>query len=247
MPRTLVVIPTYNEVENIEAVLGKAREAVPDASVLVVDDGSPDGTGNVVQTICESDDHVHLLRRPGKSGLGAAYRSGFAWGIDRGFEVMVEMDGDLSHDPADLPRLLEPLDAPVGLVIGSRYVPGGSTPRWSARRRWLSRWANRYTGAVLGTGVKDTTAGFRAYAVPTLEAIDFATTFAEGYAFQVEMTYRVRQRGHGIREVPIEFNDRVRGASKMSMRIVVEAMLLVTWWGIRDRLLRRGTSGVDAS
>ena len=246
MPATLVVIPTYNEAENIEEVVRRARTSVPGATVLVVDDGSPDGTGDLVESLAVDDDHLRILRRPGKSGLGAAYRAGFAWGIDEGFEVLVEMDGDLSHDPADLGRLIGGIGEGTGLVIGSRYVPGGATPRWPAHRRWLSRWANRYTGAVLGTGVKDSTAGFRAYAAPTLAAIDFVSTLAEGYAFQVEMTYRVRRCGHGIAEVPIEFNDRVRGTSKMSGRIVVEAMLLVTWWGIRDRILRRGPVLADA-
>ncbi len=246
MPGTLVVIPTYNEAENVIEVLRRTRAAIPEASILVVDDDSPDGTGDLVESVASADDHVRLLRRAGKFGLGAAYRAGFAWGIDKGFETLVEMDGDLSHDPADLVRLVAGIDESTGLVIGSRYVPGGSTPRWSARRRWLSRWANRYTGLILGTGVKDSTAGFRAYDVDTLRAIDFVSTLAEGYAFQVEMTYRVRGRGHGIAEVPIVFNDRVRGTSKMSGRIVVEAMLLVTWWGIRDRLLRRGASRTDA-
>lgn len=239
MPGTLVVIPTYNEAENVDEVLRRTRAALPDATVLVVDDASPDGTAELVERIASEDDHIRLMNRSGKLGLGAAYRAGFRWGIDEGFEVLVEMDGDLSHDPADLERLVTGIGPSTGLVIGSRYVPGGATPRWSARRRWLSRWANRYTGAVLGTGVKDSTAGFRAYSVDTLRAIDFVSTMAEGYAFQVEMTYRVRQQAHGITEVPIVFNDRVRGSSKMSGRIVVEALVLVTRWGIADRLPTR--------
>jgi dolichol-phosphate mannosyltransferase len=234
-----VVIPTYQEAENIATVLGRVRTALPSASVLVVDDGSPDGTADLADAVATEVGQVEVLRRPGKAGLGSAYRAGFAHGIERGFDVLIEMDADLSHDPADLPRLVAAVKDGASVAIGSRYVPGGATPNWPRPRLWLSRWGNRYVGVILGLGVRDATAGFRAYRAPTLEAIDYRSTRADGYAFQVEMAYRVRTVGHSITELPITFSDRERGTSKMSGRIVVEAMLLVTWWGIRDRLLRR--------
>lgn len=237
--RPLVVIPTYQEAENIATVVTRVRGVLPAASVLVVDDGSPDGTAELAEAAGAEVGQVEVLRRTAKSGLGSAYRAGFAHGLERGFTVLIEMDADLSHDPADLPRLVQGVEEGASLTIGSRYVPGGSTPSWPWHRRALSRWGNRYAGAVLGMGVRDATAGFRAYRAEVLDAIDYETTRADGYAFQVEMAYRVRVAGGAIREVPISFTDRVRGTSKMSGRIVAEAMLLVTWWGIRDRLLRR--------
>ncbi|MGH9084293.1 MAG: polyprenol monophosphomannose synthase [Acidimicrobiales bacterium] len=237
--RPLVVIPTYQEAENIVVVLGRVRGVVPEASILVVDDGSPDGTADLAEASAGELGGVEVLRRPAKAGLGSAYRAGFAHGIARGHDVLIEMDADLSHDPADLPRLLAGIDGGADLVIGSRYVPGGATPHWPLPRRLLSRWGNRYVGLVLGLRVRDATAGFRAYRAEVLAMIDYQTTAADGYAFQVEMAYRVRTSGGAIEEVPITFSDRVRGTSKMSGRIVVEAMLLVTWWGLRDRVLRR--------
>jgi dolichol-phosphate mannosyltransferase len=237
--RPLVVIPTYQEAENIATVLSRVRTALPAASILVVDDGSPDGTADLADAVATEVGQVEVLRRPGKAGLGSAYRAGFAHGIERGFEVLIEMDADLSHDPADLPRLIAAVDDGASLAIGSRYVPGGATPNWPKHRLLLSRWGNRYVGVILGLGVRDATAGFRAYRAPMLEAIDYRSTSADGYAFQVEMAYRVRTVDGSITEVPITFSDRERGTSKMSGRIVVEAMVLVTWWGIRDRVLRR--------
>lgn len=247
--RPLVIIPTYQEAPNIETVLGRALAALPEGHVLVVDDGSPDGTADLAERIGTETGRVSVLRRAKKSGLGNAYRAGFAWGIEHGHEVLVEMDGDLSHDPAVLPDLVAAVSSDgdggtgagdgAGLAIGSRYVPGGDTPHWPTRRRLLSLWGNRYVGFVLGLKVRDATAGFRAYRAETLAAIDYATTTADGYGFQVEMTYRVAQVGRPIAEVPIVFTDRVRGTSKMSGRIVVEAMWLVTLWGIRYRILRR--------
>lgn len=239
--RPLVVIPTYQEADNIVVVLERVRAAAPAVSILVVDDGSPDGTADLAEAAGRQVGGVEVLRRPAKAGLGGAYRAGFAWGLEHGHDVLIEMDADLSHDPADLPRLLAGMADGAGLTIGSRYVPGGSTPHWPAFRRAISRWGNRYAGFVLGLQVRDATAGYRAYRADVLEAIDYQTTSADGYGFQVEMAYRVQQVGGRIVEVPIEFSDRVRGTSKMSSRIVVEAMALVTWWGVRDRLLRRGT------
>ena len=235
-----MVIPTYQEAENVATVLRRVRAVLPSGSILVVDDGSPDGTADLAEAVGREVGAVEVLRRPAKAGLGSAYRAGFALGLDRGHDVLVEMDADLSHDPADLPRLLQAVEEGADLAIGSRYVPGGATPHWPAHRRWLSRWGNRYAAAALGMPVRDATAGFRAYRAEVLRAIDFETTRADGYAFQVEMAYRVVRQGRGIAEVPIVFSDRVRGTSKMSGRIVVEAMALVTWWGVRDRVLRRG-------
>jgi dolichol-phosphate mannosyltransferase len=220
-------------------VLTRVRAAVPAASVLVVDDNSPDGTADLAERCGAALGRVEVLRRPAKAGLGSAYRAGFAHGLAGGHLALVEMDADLSHDPDDLARLLGAVADGADLAIGSRYVPGGSTPEWPLHRRLLSRWANRYAGFVLGLPVRDTTAGFRAYRAGLLDRIDFEDSRADGYAFQVELTYGAHRAGGRIVEVPISFSDRVRGTSKMSGRIVVEAMLLVTWWGLRDRVLRR--------
>jgi dolichol-phosphate mannosyltransferase len=236
--RTLVVIPTYNERENIDEVLTLVRRC-PEVSVLVVDDRSPDGTADRAEEIGRGLGKVSVLRRPVKSGLGSAYRDGFRCGLADGFDVLVEMDADLSHDPTVLPTLLDAL-APddVGLVIGSRYVPGGSIPDWSLHRRLLSRWGNRYAAALLGFGVRDATSGYRAYRADVLRRIDLDRVRADGYGFQIEMAYQVHRLGARVAEVPIAFVDRTRGRSKMSSRIVVEALLLVTWWGL-VRSLRR--------
>lgn len=236
--RVLVVLPTYQESANIEEVLRRVRGAVPSASVLVVDDSSPDGTADIAQQIGHEIGLVEVLRRPSKSGLGSAYRDGFRRGLTDGFDVLVEMDSDLSHDPAALPVLLAAIDEGSDLVIGSRYVPGGSIPDWSWHRRALSRWGNRYAALVLGMDVADATSGYRAYRSETIAKVDFHTVKADGYGFQIEMAYRVVTVGGLVAEVPISFTDRLRGTSKMSGRIVVEALILVTWWGIRDRLLR---------
>jgi dolichol-phosphate mannosyltransferase len=239
--RTLVVLPTYNEAENIDEVLRRVRAALPDASVLVVDDASPDGTADLAEKLDAELGPIAVLRRPAKSGLGSAYRAGFRRGIAEGFEVMVEMDSDLSHDPAALPGMLATLERTgAGLVVGSRYIPGGSIPAWSWHRRMLSEWGNRYAAFVLGLDVRDATSGFRAYRAAALAELDLDLIRADGYGFQIEMAYAIRGLGHAVVEYPISFTDRLRGKSKMSSRIVVEAMRLVTWWAIRDRLLRRG-------
>ena len=230
----LVVLPTYQEAENIETVLRRIRAAAPTAHVLVVDDGSPDGTADLAEKVAEDIGRIDVLRRPVKSGLGSAYRTGFAWGLERGFDVLLEMDADLSHEPEALPTLLAVVDAGADLVIGSRYVPGGSTPHWPRIRRFLSVWANRYAAAVLGLAINDATAGFRAYRADVLRRIDLGRSRADGYGFQVELVYRVVQLGGRIVEVPIRFVDRVEGSSKMSGRIVAEALALVTLWGVRD-------------
>ena len=236
--RTLIVLPTFNEADNIVEVLQKLRAVVPEASVLVVDDASPDGTADLVEEVAEQVGDVSVMRRPAKSGLGSAYRDGFRHGLAVGYDVMVEMDSDLSHDPAALPSLLTAVADGAALALGSRYIPGGSIPDWSWYRRALSRWGNRYAAVVLGIDVKDATSGYRAYRAEALTNIDFHTVQADGYGFQVEMAYRVLASGGRIVEVPISFTDRVRGESKMSSRIVIEALVLVTWWAIRDRVLR---------
>jgi len=232
------VLPTYDEAANIEEVLRRLHAACPDARILVVDDSSPDGTAEIAERVGGELGVVEVMRRPAKSGLGSAYRDGFKQGLIEGFDVMVEMDSDLSHDPPVLPQLLVAVANGADLAIGSRYVPGGSIPDWSWHRRALSRGGNRYAAIVLGIKVADATSGFRAYRAEALAKIDFHTIRADGYGFQIEMAHRVLLAGGSITEIPISFTDRIRGESKMSSRIVVEALVLVTWWGIRDRVLR---------
>ena len=239
--RVLVVLPTYNEAVNIENVLGRVRAALPDASVLVVDDASPDGTAKIAEEVGDRLGAIDVLNRPAKSGLGSAYRDGFRWGLDHGFDVMVEMDSDLSHDPDELPSLVAPQADGIEVVIGSRYVPGGSIPNWSLPRRLLSRGGNLYADLLLGLHVKDSTAGFRSYSADVLRRIDLGSVRADSYGFQIEMTYRSMQAGAQVREVPIRFVDRELGTSKMSTYTVVEALGLVTWWGVQrvvDKLRR---------
>jgi len=236
------VVPTYNEGANIEEVLRRTRAAVPEVEVLVVDDGSPDGTAARAEELAADLGGVHVLRRTEKTGLGAAYRAGFTWGLARGFDVLVEMDADLSHDPAALPSLLGALAGGADLVIGSRYVPGGSIPNWPWYRRALSRYGNVYANLALGLRVKDATAGYRAYRGDLLDLLDISHFRSTGYTFQIESTYRVRRAGGKVVEVPISFSDRVHGTSKMSSRIIVEALVLVTHWAVRDRLLTRWRS-----
>src|SRR5271157_798724 len=249
--RTLVVIPTYNEAENIERMLRRIRDCLPQAGVLVVDDGSPDGTADLVKAVAAELPDVHLLTRTAKSGLGSAYRAGFAWGLERGYDAFVEIDADFSHDPAALPSLIAPLEEGFDVSIGSRYVEGGSIPNWAWHRHLLSKGGNLYASAVLGLGVADSTAGYRAYSAGILRRLDLDRIRAEGYGFQIEMTYRAKQHGASITEVPISFVDREAGESKMSSIIVIEALGLVTWWGL-GRLARalgrrsRG-AGTDAA
>ncbi len=233
----MVVLPTYNEAQSIEEVLRRTRAAVPDASILVVDDGSPDGTADLADKAALELGGIEVMRRAAPNGLGDAYRAGFALGLAEGAEVLVEMDSDLSHDPGALPALLGAV-ADHDLVIGSRYVPGGSIPHWGLHRRLLSRGGNIYSSVLLGVPVKDMTSGFRAYRSSLLETMDLDSIRADGYGFQIEMTYRAAQRQARITEVPIRFVDRELGVSKMSSRIVVEALELVTVWGIK-RLLHR--------
>ena len=237
--RTIVVLPTYNERENVAALLAAVRSTLPAADVLVVDDNSPDGTASIVEETAAELGQIKLLRRPGKHGLGSAYREGFAIALDEGYEAIVSMDVDFSHDPSSLPELLALLDAGADAVIGSRYVPGGATVDWPLHRRVLSRWGNRYTSLVLRLQVRDCTSGFRAYRASALAAIEPSSTTAEGYAFLTELVRRLVRSGYRVMESPIIFRDRRYGESKMSSRIIVESMLLVTRWGVRDLLPSR--------
>jgi len=222
-----IVVPTYNEAANLEPLLAAVRESVPDAHVLVVDDSSPDGTGELADAAAARDDAVEVLHRPAKAGLGLAYVSGFAHALRAGAGYVVEMDADLSHDPRDLPRLLERARAGVDLVLGSRYVPGGGVEDWDLLRRVISRAGCRYARGVLSVGIRDLTGGFKCFRATTLTAIDFETVRSEGYAFQVELTYRALARGMRVEELPITFRERSAGESKMSARIALEAMWLV--------------------
>ena len=240
--RVLVVVPTYQEADNIAVLLRAVRATMPEASVLVLDDDSPDGTGALAEEVGAEVGNVTVLHRTAKEGLGAAYREGFAWALAHDIDVVVQMDCDLSHDPGAIPALVERLDHPtdpVECVIGSRYVPGGSTPNWPLHRRLLSRYGNRYTAAVLGLGVHDVTSGFRAYRVEALRAIHPETTRSSGYAFMSELARRLAHEGHPMAEVPITFVDRAYGTSKMSVRIMTESMAMVTGWGTRARLASR--------
>ncbi|WP_024288170.1 polyprenol monophosphomannose synthase [Cellulomonas sp. KRMCY2] len=244
--RTLVVIPTYDEAVTLPVTLGRLRRAVPAADVLVVDDASPDGTGALADRLSTDDRAVHVLHRTGKQGLGSAYVAGFRWALAAGYDVVVEMDADGSHQPEQLPLLLDALDAGrtegVELVIGSRWVPGGQVENWPRHRELLSRGGNTYTRLATGLPLRDATAGFRAYRSSVLRRIPLAEVASQGYCFQVDMAVRVVRAGGGVREVPIRFVERTQGRSKMSRQIVVEALVRVTAWG----LTRRGRQVRDA-
>jgi dolichol-phosphate mannosyltransferase len=234
----LVVVPTYNEAATLPSTLARLRAAVPGADVLVVDDGSPDGTGALADALAAVDPAVHVLHRTEKAGLGAAYLAGFAWGLARGYELLVEMDADGSHQPEQLPRLLDGVAAGADLVIGARWVPGGSVANWPRRRELLSRAGNRYVRLVTDLPLHDATAGFRVFRRAVLEAIcdDVAS---QGYCFQVDMARRAVRAGFVVAEVPIDFVERTAGVSKMSGAIVREALWRVTVWGLADRLSPR--------
>jgi dolichol-phosphate mannosyltransferase len=208
------------------------REVVPDATVLVVDDGSPDGTAHEAHVLAKELGNIEVLERSNKSGLGGAYRAGFAWGLEHDFDHFVEIDCDFSHDPRALPGLLATAET-YEVVIGSRYIKGGSIPRWTFTRRMLSRGGNQYASLMLGLGVADSTAGYRVYSASALKKIGYQSVNANGYGFQIEMTYLARRGGASIIEVPISFTDRALGESKMSSAIVVEALLLVTKWALQ--------------
>jgi dolichol-phosphate mannosyltransferase len=238
--RVLVIIPTYNEAENIRLIIERVRRAVPSVDVLIADDNSPDGTGAIADELA-ADDHVHVLHRPGKAGLGAAYVAGFGWAREKAYDVVVEMDADGSHAPEELPSLLDTL-RDTDAVLGTRYVPGGSVHNWPLHRLALSRGGNIYIRMALGMPFKDATGGYRAYKMAVLDAIDVETIASQGYSFQVELAWRAYKHGFRIAEVPITFTERERGNSKMSGNIFKEQLLRVTVWGLqtrRDALLRR--------
>jgi len=232
--RVLVIVPTYNEAENLEWVVGRLRSAQPTVDVLVVDDGSPDGTGEIADRLAAADAHVHVLHRTEKAGLGAAYLHGFRWALSEGYDVIGEMDADGSHQPEELGRLLEALTR-ADMVIGARWVPGGSVVNWPLSREALSRGGNLYVRLLLGIKVRDATAGYRLFRRSTLDKIDLSTVQSTGYVFQTELVTRALQAGLTVAEVPIEFVERVRGASKMSGGVAAESMKRVTRWGIEQR------------
>ena len=247
--RILVIVPTYNERDNIESIVARVLQSVPEANLLVADDSSPDGTGKIADELAIADPRVHVLHRPEKAGLGAAYIAGFRWGLERGHDVLVEIDADGSHAPEQLPRLLAALrDADV--VLGSRWVAGGTVVNWPKSRELISRSGNLYTRVALGMPLRDATGGYRAYRRGVLESIDLDSVASQGYCFQVDLAWRAARAGFRVVEVPITFADRERGESKMSGSIVREALWRVTQWGARHRvdqlrraLRRRSTSG----
>ena len=234
---TVVVVPTYDESLTLPGTLERLRLAVPDADVLVVDDGSPDGTGDLAERIAAEDPAVHVMHRSGKQGLGSAYIAGFRWALERGYDVVCEMDADGSHRPEELPALLARLEGEprVDLVIGARWVPGGKVVNWPVHREILSRGANVYTRVMLGLGVGDATGGFRAFRAPMLGRLELSSVASHGYCFQVDMTMRVIDAGGAVGEVPITFVEREAGVSKMSRSIIVEALGKVTLWGLQRR------------
>ena len=239
MRNRLIIVPTYNELVNAPLLVRRIFKYIPESNILVVDDGSPDKTADAIRELQQEFPTLHLLERKTKLGLGSAYRLGFTWGLERGYEELIEMDADLSHRVRDLKKMIDAkeLQPDVDLVIGSRWIPGGKTENWSRGRELLSRAANLYVRAMVGLGVKDSTAGFRIYSASMLKRLNMESIKSEGYSFQIEMTRAVHELGGKIIEVPITFRERENGVSKMSKSIVREAMLLVTIWGLK-RFLR---------
>jgi len=232
--RIVVIVPTYDERENLPLIAARLRAALPEAHLLVADDNSPDGTGAIADDLAAGDDHVHVMHRQSKEGLGAAYLAGFDWALENGFDVVVEMDADGSHQPEQLHRLLAAL-RDADLVLGSRWVAGGSVVNWPKSREALSRGGSLYTRMMLGVPMRDATGGYRAFRADTLRKLDLTGVESAGYCFQVELGWRAVRAGMRVREVPIEFVERELGASKMSRRIVVEALWRVTVWGAQDK------------
>lgn len=233
--RVLVVIPTYNEADNVRTITERVRTALPEVDILIADDNSPDGTGRIADELSAADEHIQVLHRPGKQGLGAAYIAGFTLARERGYDAVVEMDADGSHAPEELPALLDALRE-ADLVIGSRYVPGGTVVNWPKRRLLLSRGGNLYIQLALGMPVKDATAGYRAYRMPVIDKLDLGSVSSQGYCFQVDLARRTYHDGFRVHEVPITFTERQVGTSKMSSSIVREALWRVAVWGTRARL-----------
>ncbi len=237
--KILVIVPTYNERENLPRIVKRIRSSVPQSHILIADDNSPDGTGKIADALVADDEHIQVMHRLGKEGLGAAYLAGFTWGLDNGYDVLVEMDADGSHKPEELPRLLDAL-RDADLVLGSRWVPGGRVVNWPASRKVLSKGGNWYTRVALGLSLRDATGGYRAFRATTLRSLDLDGVGSAGYIFQVDMAYRVMRSGMRVKEVPIEFVEREIGTSKMSSNIVTEALWMVTVWGVRERMRKAG-------
>jgi dolichol-phosphate mannosyltransferase len=233
--KILVVIPTYNEVDNLARIVDRVRTSVPEAYILVADDNSPDGTARVADELADNDDHIHVMHRLGKEGLGAAYLAGFSWALDNGFDVVVEMDADGSHQPEQLPLLLDAL-RDADLVLGSRWVPGGTVVNWPKSRELLSKGGNWYTRHALRIPLRDATGGYRAFRATTLRSLDLDGVGSAGYIFQVDLAHRTLSQGLRVVEVPIEFVEREVGDSKMNRKIVSEALWRVTVWGMRERV-----------
>jgi len=233
--RIVVIIPTYQERDNISPIVARVRSSVPEADVLIADDNSPDGTGKIADELAAHDDHVQVLHRPAKAGLGAAYVAGFGVALAAGYDVVVEMDADGSHQPEQLPRLLEAL-ASADVVLGSRWVEGGQVSNWPKSREILSRGGNAYARVALGIPLRDATGGYRAYRAKVLRSFDLTTVRSQGYCFQVDLALRSWERGYRIVEVPITFVERELGASKMNRAIVIEALVRVAVWGVKRRL-----------
>lgn len=232
---TLVIIPTFNEIENLPLITKRVREATPEVHILIVDDSSPDGTGELADELSEKDDHLHVIHRKSKDGLLGAYIAGFKWGLERDYQVLCEMDADGSHAPEQLHLLLEEIDKGADLVIGSRYVEGGETVNWPASREYLSRLGNIYISMALGAGLSDMTAGYRAFRRDLLESIDFDELSDAGYIFQVDLAFRAVKDGFDVREVPITFTEREYGESKLDGSFVKDSLFEVTKWGLEHR------------
>ena len=234
LERIVVIIPTYNEAENLPLIVQRVRTAVPTVDILIADDNSPDGTGDIADELAANDSAINVMHRQGKEGLGAAYLAGFAWAIDNGYDAVVEMDADVSHQPEQLPRLLKALED-ADLVLGSRWVPGGAVQNWPKSREFLSRGGSTYTRLARGIDVHDATGGYRAFRTSALKALNLEQVESAGYCFQIDLAWRALRAGLNIREVPITFVEREIGESKMSQSIVVEALWRVTVWGAEHR------------
>lgn len=235
--RIVVIIPTFNELSTLPVIVSRVRASVPEADILVADDNSPDGTGRLADELAAADDQLHVMHRLGKEGLGAAYLAGFAWALQAGYDVVVEMDADGSHQPEQLPRLLDALRT-ADLVLGSRWVPGGRTENWPKSRQLISKGGTAYTRLMLGVPIHDATGGYRAFRADTLRKLDLHEVASQGYCFQIDLAWRAVQRGLTVREVPITFVERTAGTSKMSRKIVAEALWRVTVWGVDDKVTR---------
>ena len=235
--RILVIVPTFNERTTLRPIVTRIRASLPEAEILVADDNSPDGTGAIADELAAADDHVHVMHRLGKEGLGAAYLAGFGWALQAGYDVVVEMDADGSHQPEQLSRLLDALRT-ADLVLGSRWVPGGDTENWPTSRKLISKGGSAYTRLMLGVPIHDATGGYRAFRADTLRRLDLHEVASQGYCFQIDLAWRALQRGMRVVEVPITFVERTSGTSKMDRKIVVEALWRVTAWGLDDKFTR---------